>query len=63
MRFCHLNIFKFGYFKLAISGAPVTSWNLYDTAYTERYMGLPGVNTDAYERGSVINCAKSFPDE
>ncbi len=50
-------------FKLAISGAPVTSWNLYDTAYTERYMGLPDENYEAYDNGSVINYAKLFPDE
>eukprot|EP00392_Amoebophrya_sp_AT5.2_P007392 g7406.t1 len=28
-------------FKCAISGAPVTTWRLYDTHYTERYMGVP----------------------
>ena len=50
-------------FKVAISGAPVTTWTLYDTAYTERYMGLPDVNKEAYNRGSVISCAKNFPDE
>ena len=27
-------------FHAAVSGAPVTTWTLYDTAYTERYMGL-----------------------
>ena len=50
-------------FKVAISGAPVTTWNLYDTAYTERYMGLPEEEKDAYHKGSVINLAKQFPDE
>ncbi|CAF0842964.1 unnamed protein product [Brachionus calyciflorus] len=50
-------------FKVAISGAPVTTWNLYDTAYTERYMGLPQEEKEAYERGSVINLARNFPDE
>lgn len=50
-------------YKVAISGAPVTTWNLYDTAYTERYMGLPDVNKEAYSKGSVISCAKNFPDE
>ena len=29
-------------FRCAIAGAPVTDWALYDTAYTERYLGLPG---------------------
>lgn len=50
-------------FKVAVSGAPVTSWNLYDTAYTERYMGLPDVNEEAYANGSVIKLVKQFPDE
>ena len=51
------------YQKVAISGAPVTAWELYDTAYTERYMGIPEENKEAYYRGSVLSCAKAFPDE
>ena len=31
-----------------IAGAPVTDWALYDTHYTERYMGLPDANPDGY---------------
>ena len=27
-------------FKCSVSVAPVTSWSLYDTIYTERYMGI-----------------------
>ncbi len=38
----------------AIAGAPVTDWTLYDTFYTERYLGQPGADADAYERSSVI---------
>lgn len=43
-----------GVFKAAVSGAPVTHWDGYDTCYTERYMGLPQVNADGYERSSVM---------
>ncbi|PKC13325.1 hypothetical protein RhiirA5_372331 [Rhizophagus irregularis] len=49
-------------FKLAIAGAPVTQWELYDTAYTERYMGLPSENQEGYRKGSVLNWADKFPD-
>ncbi len=38
----------------AIAGAPVTDWHLYDTFYTERYLGQPDTNPDAYARSSVI---------
>ncbi|MFQ5564557.1 MAG: S9 family peptidase, partial [Parvularculaceae bacterium] len=37
-----------------VAGAPVTDWALYDTAYTERYMGKPQNEADAYARGSVF---------
>jgi dipeptidyl-peptidase-4 len=38
----------------AIAGAPVTDWRLYDTGYTERYLGHPDTDPDAYERSSVV---------
>ncbi|GAA4849519.1 prolyl oligopeptidase family serine peptidase [Actinomycetospora corticicola] len=38
----------------AIAGAPVTDWALYDTHYTERYLGTPQGRPDAYERSSII---------
>ncbi len=41
-------------FHAAIAGAPVTDWRLYDTHYTERYLGLPDENPDGYERTSLI---------
>ena len=37
--------------------APVTDWHLYDTIYTERYMGLPAQNRAAYEKSSVLRAA------
>lgn len=35
-------------FKAAAAGAPPTEWSLYDTAYTERYMGTPEENKAGY---------------
>ena len=40
-------------FKVAVSGAPVTSWDGYDTHYTERYMGTPVTNPNGYTNGDV----------
>jgi dipeptidyl-peptidase-4 len=41
-------------FHAAVSGAPVTDWRLYDTHYTERYLGHPDEHPEAYERTSLI---------
>lgn len=43
-----------------ISGAPVTNWLLYDTIYTERYMGLPQENEAAYKKASPVHKAKNL---
>jgi dipeptidyl-peptidase-4 len=45
-------------FHAAIAGAPVTDWRLYDTHYTERYLGLPDHDGAAYDRSSLINLAE-----
>lgn len=50
-------------FKVAIAGAPVTSWNLYDTGYTERYLGQPHTNQVGYKNGSVLSYINQFPDQ
>jgi dipeptidyl-peptidase-4 len=44
-------------FHAAIAGAPVTDWRLYDTFYTERYMGLLDENQAGYESTSAITQA------
>jgi dipeptidyl-peptidase-4 len=41
-------------FHAAIAGAPVTDWRLYDTHYTERYLGDPADAAVAYERSSLL---------
>lgn len=48
-------------FKLAIAGAPVVDFANYDSAYTERYMGMPGENAEAYARSSLLSHADKFP--
>jgi dipeptidyl-peptidase-4 len=41
-------------FHAAVAGAPVTDWVLYDTHYTERYLGHPEQDPDAYTRSSLL---------
>lgn len=42
-------------FHVAVAGAPVTSWEGYDTHYTERYMGLPSENAGGYNESAVFD--------
>lgn len=41
----------------AVSNSPVTDYRLYDTAYSERFLGLPGPDADAYDRAAVLTYA------
>ena len=41
-------------FHAAVVGAPVTDQHLYDTFYTERYLGHPDEHPEAYERSSIL---------
>ena len=50
-----MTMFKAGdYFNAGVSGAPVTDWALYDTHYTERYLGHPDTNAKGYEASAVF---------
>jgi dipeptidyl-peptidase 4 len=44
-------------FHAAVAGAPVTDWSLYDTFYTERYLGTPDAQPEAYKRTSIVDDA------
>ena len=44
-------------FRCGVAGAPVVSWENYDTHYTERYLGLPSKNAEAYRVSSVLTYA------
>jgi len=47
-------------FRAGIAGAPVTDWTLYDTHYTERYLGHPAENAESYRDNSVLADAEKL---
>lgn len=51
-----------GLYAAGISGAPVTKWELYDTHYTERFMGDPRQVPEAYDAASAIPDATKISD-
>ena len=44
----------------AVAGAPVTDWALYDTHYTERYIGHPDIEPENYEQSSLLSDAPNL---
>jgi dipeptidyl-peptidase-4 len=51
-----------GTYAAGVSGAPVTRWELYDTHYTERYLGNPATDPKPYEAASALNDAAKMSD-
>jgi len=55
-----------GIYAAGAAVAPVTDWALYDTHYTERYLGMPrnddGSPTEPYTRGNVLTYAEQLAD-
>ena len=47
-------------FHAAVSGAPVTDGELYDTHYTERYLGMPDTDVEAYARYRLLDDAPNL---
>lgn len=43
-----------GLYAAGVSGAPVTKWELYDTTYTERYLGNPSVDPKPYQTSDAL---------
>jgi dipeptidyl-peptidase-4 len=48
------------YFDFGYAGAPVTSWELYDTAYAERFMDTPQENPEGYKNASVLTYVDNY---
>ena len=51
-----------GVYAAAVSGAPVTDWQLYDTHYTERYLGDPARDPKSYAGSQAFEEASRIKD-
>ena len=51
-----------GTYAAGIAVAPVTKWELYDTAYTERYLGDPRKEPKVYQRSDALADVKRIKD-
>ncbi len=51
-----------GAYAAGVSGAPVTRWELYDTHYTERFLGNPSHDPKPYEAASALRDAGKIAD-
>ncbi|MBM3953252.1 MAG: S9 family peptidase [Planctomycetes bacterium] len=49
-------------FVAGVAGAPVTAWDLYDTHYTERYLGNPALDRAPFDRADVVPVANRITD-
>lgn len=51
-----------GQYAAGVSGAPVTRWELYDTHYTERYLGNPSIDPAPYTASNVVPVSDRIRD-
>ncbi|HYZ48305.1 MAG TPA: S9 family peptidase, partial [Sphingomonas sp.] len=51
-----------GMFAAGVAGAPVTKWELYDTHYTERYLGNPAIDPKPYAASDALDNATAIKD-
>ena len=51
-----------GVYAAAVAGAPVTDWQLYDTHYTERYLGDPAKDPKSYAGSAAVADASKIVD-
>jgi len=51
-----------GVFAAGVSGAPVTKWELYDTHYTERYLGDPKADKTSYANADAVDDSLKITD-
>jgi len=51
-----------GVFAAGVAVAPVTKWELYDTAYTERYLGNPSTDPKPFQTSDALDDAVRIRD-
>ena len=57
---CYALTYGASVFTHAMAGGSVTSWELYDSHYTERYMDTPKENPEGYKSSSAMTFAKNY---
>jgi len=57
---CYALTYASDVFTHGMAGGSVTDWRLYDTHYTERYMGTPANDADGYKSSSVLTWADKY---
>ena len=57
---CYALTYGADVFTHGMAGGSVVDWTLYDTHYTERYMGTPADNAEGYKTSSVLNYADKY---
>jgi dipeptidyl-peptidase 4 len=57
---CYALTYASDVFTHGMAGGSVTDWTLYDSHYTERFMGTPANNPDGYKSSSVLTHADKY---
>lgn len=57
---CYALTYGADVFTHGMAGGSVIDWTLYDSHYTERYMGTPIDNSEGYKKSSVLNYVNQY---
>jgi dipeptidyl-peptidase-4 len=57
---CYALTYASDVFTHGMAGGSVTSWELYDSAYTERFMDTPAENPEGYKKSSVLTYVDNY---
>ena len=57
---CYALTYGADVFKYGMAGGSVTDWSLYDSHYTEKFMGTPANNPEGYKSSAVLTWANKY---